>query len=63
MEKEITPVVEVPKVRSFRHAPDVEKFYRFVFENNLRREAKMMLEQIFNLVQAKKRKRAKKQLH
>lgn len=43
-------VQESPKTpRNFRAAVDIENFYRFVNENDLRREAKIMLE----LIQAK----------
>lgn len=44
-------------LRSFRNQQDVEKFYRFVVENDLRREAKMVLDKIFVEVASQKKKR------
>ena len=44
---ETEAVVEGPKTpRNFRTAIDIENFYRFVNDNDLRREAKIMLEVI-----------------
>ena len=44
---ETEAVVEGPKTpRNFRTAIDIENFYRFVNDNDLRREAKIMLELI-----------------
>ena len=38
-------VIESPKTpRNFRTAIDIENFYRFVNDNDLRKEAKIMLE-------------------
>lgn len=43
-------VVESPKTpRNFRTAIDIENFYRFVNDNDLRKEAKIM----FEIIQAK----------
>lgn len=62
-------VTENPKTpRNFRTAIDIENFYRFVNENDLRKEAKIMLEIIHSKVmgQVKKKKKeakAKKNLH
>ena len=61
--------IENPKTpRNFRTAIDIENFYRFVNENDLRKEAKIMLELIQSKVmgQVKKKKKeakAKKNLH
>ncbi|MEI8346271.1 MAG: hypothetical protein WCG27_02310 [Pseudomonadota bacterium] len=63
-------VVETPEVaaetpgaktiRNFRNAPDIEAFYRFVNNNDLRREAKLILEVVLGKVQSvKKKKKAK----
>ena len=56
-------VVESPKTpRNFRTAIDIENFYRFVNDNDLRKEAKVMLEIIQEKVMAcvkKKKKEAK----
>ena len=52
----------VKPVRNFRNSPDIENFYRFIHENDLRREAKMIFEAINAKVNksAKKKSRAKK---
>ena len=42
--------------RNFRSSADVENFYRFVSENNLRREAKIVLQAIMKLVHESKKK-------
>jgi hypothetical protein len=63
-------IVEAPKTpRNFRSAIDIENFYRFVNDNDLRREAKIMLEiiQAKVLATVKKKKKesraSKKNLH
>ena len=66
---ETEQVVESPKTpRNFRTAIDIENFYRFVNDNDLRKEAKIMLEIIQAKVMAsvkktKKASKAKKNLH
>lgn len=60
---ETETVAESPKTpRNFRTAIDIENFYRFVNENDLRREAKIMLELIQTKVTqaVKKNKKDKK---
>ncbi len=53
----------------FRSSSDIENFYRFVADNGLRREAKLVLEKISSLLtknnkkKRKRRGRAKKTLH
>jgi hypothetical protein len=42
---------------NFRHSDDIQNFYRFVNENNLRREAKTLLEVIYSKLQVKKKRR------
>lgn len=51
--------------RNFRHGPDIENFYRFVHENELRREAKRILDFVFTKIArpSKKKKKDKKKLH
>lgn len=44
--------------RNFRHSPDVEGFYRFVYENDLREEAKVVLEKVVSFL-GKSRKKKK----
>jgi hypothetical protein len=60
---ETEAVIESPKTpRNFRTAIDIENFYRFVNDNDLRKEAKIMLEIIQAKVMAsvkKKKKEAK----
>ena len=69
MSQETEVVVESPKTpRNFRTAIDIENFYRFVNENDLRREAKIMLEIIQTRVmqavkKKKKESKSKKNLH
>jgi xylose isomerase len=65
---ETEPVVESPKTpRNFRTSIDIENFYRFVNDNDLRKEAKVMLEYIHLKVMghAKKKRKEKnsKKLH
>lgn len=51
-------------VRNFRTIPDIENFYRFVYENDLRRETKLALSVIIRKLNAatKKSKKSKKNL-
>jgi hypothetical protein len=59
-------VVEGPKTpRNFRTAIDIENFYRFVNDNDLRREAKIMLEMIQQkvMITVKKKKKETKALN
>ena len=62
-----TIVIETPKTpRNFRSAVDIEAFYRFVNDNDLRKEAKIMFELIQQKVMGtvkKKRKEKVKKVH
>jgi hypothetical protein len=63
MTQEVEAIVENPKTpRNFRTAIDIENFYRFVNDNDLRKEAKIMLEMIHSkvLAQIKKKKKETK---
>ena len=63
---EAEAVVEGPKTpRNFRTAIDIENFYRFVNDNDLRREAKIMLEVIQQkvMITVKKKKKETKALN
>ena len=40
---EITSNIAVNPVRNLKNSPDVENFFRFIHENGLRKEAKMIL--------------------
>ncbi len=60
MTAETEQVIENPKTpRNFRSAIDIENFYRFVSENDLRKEAKIMLETIHQKVMAQAKKKKK----
>ena len=55
-----TPNENFITLRNFRKSPEVENFYRFVSENDLRREAQMMLEVITSKIAQKKKKKSRK---
>ncbi|MBI3535597.1 MAG: hypothetical protein HY072_08975 [Deltaproteobacteria bacterium] len=40
--------------KSFRHHPDMENFYRFIYENDLRHEALTILDEVLTQKQNKK---------
>jgi hypothetical protein len=42
-------------VKKFRQSPEIEGFYRFIFENDLQKEAYEILERIVNARKAKKK--------
>lgn len=48
--------------KNFRHSPDIENFYRFVHEHDLRREAKMILDRIMAYIAKTKKKKKSKPL-
>jgi len=61
-------IVENPKTpRNFRTAIDIENFYRFVNDNDLRKEAKIMLEiishKVLGTAKKKRKEKTKKNLH
>lgn len=51
--------VPVKRTKNFRELPDIENFYRFIYENDLRRETKMLLETLWTAY-IKRRKQLKK---
>ena len=55
-----TPQENFITLRNFRKSPEVENFYRFVSENDLRREALMILEVITSKLAQKKKKKSRK---
>jgi hypothetical protein len=57
----LIPPVKV--ITGFRHSPDIENFYRFVHENALRREAKLLLERVIEKVYRQKKKKKNKMTH
>lgn len=57
---ELEQVEKVSPIKSFRSNPDVENFYRFVYENNLRKEAKACFEAIVDVLRPVKKNRGRK---
>ncbi|MEC7182770.1 MAG: hypothetical protein VXW15_08660 [Bdellovibrionota bacterium] len=55
-----TPQENFITLRNFRKSPEVENFYRFISENDLRREAQMILEVITSKLAQKKKKKSRK---
>lgn len=54
------PTEIVRTIKNFRSAPDIENFYRFVHENDLRFEARKVLELVVkNMIDAAKKKNRK----
>lgn len=51
-----------PKVniRTFRNSPEVESFYRFIHENNLRRESAIIMQKVVIMMGGSKKKTPKK---
>jgi hypothetical protein len=67
-ETQTEQIVENPKTpRNFRTAIDIENFYRFVNDNDLRKEAKIMLEiishKVLGTAKKKRKEKTKKNLH
>ncbi|HAZ12045.1 MAG: hypothetical protein A2X86_06665 [Bdellovibrionales bacterium GWA2_49_15] len=56
---EIVLDVPVQRVKNFRELPDIENFYRFIYENDLRRETKMLLESIWTAYIKRKKQQRK----
>ena len=50
----------VKKLKGFKASSDIENFYRFVYENNLRREAGVLLKSIVSEVLSKSKRKSKK---
>lgn len=51
---------ESASFKNFRHHPDMENFYRFIFENDLRHEALAIIDQIMVEKQVRKQVKASK---
>ena len=47
-------------LKNFRHHPDMENFYRFIYENDLRYEALHIVDQMLLNVETRKRVKASK---
>ena len=60
--KEATATPEAGKgLRNFRHSQDIENFYRFIHDNGLQREARLMMDTVKkHLVAQRKKAEAKK---
>ncbi len=43
--------------KSFRNTAEIENFYRFIHENDLRKEAKMIFEQLHAHIKMQKKKK------
>lgn len=43
--------------KKFRESPELEGFYRFIYENDLRKEARSIIDRIYLVRKAKKLKR------
>ena len=54
-----SPATETVKynMRTFRSSPDVENFYRFVYDNDLRDETHQILEIVVKAMKPKKKSR------
>jgi hypothetical protein len=50
---------EVVGPRNFRHSPDIENFYRFVHDNSLRHEAKVLFKALLDKVKKNSQKKAR----
>ena len=60
-EKQDEQQVEITRaLRNFRNIPEIEHFYRFVHDNNLRRETKMVFEAIASAIASQKKLNKKK---
>ena len=59
-DKKAPPAENFITIRNFRKSPEVENFYRFISDNDLRREAVMMLEGVMAKYGQKKKKRSRK---
>lgn len=46
--------------KNFRNSADIENFYRFIHENDLREEARQVLELVNNVLNPKKPTRGRK---
>ena len=47
-------------MKKFRQSPEIEGFYRFVYENHLQKEAAEILDEIYNRRKAAKKAKKKK---
>ena len=50
---------KVSPTKNFRSGPDVENFYRFIYENNLRKEAKSCLDSVIKVIKPPRKKKTR----
>ncbi len=55
-----TQVDKVSPQKNFRANPDIENFYRFIYENSLRKEAKTCFEAIVKAIKPPKKTRGRR---
>lgn len=61
VEEQTDEQVEITRaLRNFRNIPEIEHFYRFVYDNNLRRETKLVFEAITSAIASQKKVNKKK---
>lgn len=53
-------VEKTSPLKNIRSNPDVENFYRFIYENSLRKEAKLCLEAIVKAIKPAKKTRGRR---
>lgn len=59
--KNQNPAIDPAKgMRNFRNISEVENFYRFIHDNGMRREAKIMMEAVVNKLKKSSKKRGSK---
>ncbi|MBT3234637.1 MAG: hypothetical protein HN353_01660 [Bdellovibrionales bacterium] len=56
------PESVVMTVKNFRSASDIDNFYRYINDNRLRREAKMILDTVVKAITPPKRRRRSKRV-
>lgn len=56
--KEVSKEVSAA-IKSLRHSSEVESFYRFIHENNLRAEAKILMETVLATIKPARKSRSK----
>ena len=56
------PESVVMTVKNFRSASDIDNFYRYINDNRLRREAKMILDTVVKAIPPPKRRRRSKRV-
>ncbi|EQC45543.1 hypothetical protein [Bacteriovorax sp. Seq25_V] len=60
MTTELIQAEAIKNTKNFRNSADIENFYRFVHENDLRFEAKKVFELIMQAINEKTKKKTRK---